>query len=129
MSSAHVYCRLQKYQSIESMSEELLEDCAQLVKANSIQGAQHAMPASGAFTTALFFATVRILDFKCSQGWPPAHIRTFCDGTIAHSCGHWVLFKVLAYFARHQCFETLKKGGALTRFADQFAKAEVVRSS
>ncbi|GAQ77632.1 hypothetical protein KFL_000010800 [Klebsormidium nitens] len=38
MSSAHVYCRLAKHQSIESMSEELLEDCAQLVKANSIQG-------------------------------------------------------------------------------------------
>jgi hypothetical protein len=38
MSSAHVYCRLNKNQTIESLSEELLEDCAQLVKANSIQG-------------------------------------------------------------------------------------------
>uniref|UniRef100_A0A7N1A9V9 NFACT RNA-binding domain-containing protein n=1 Tax=Kalanchoe fedtschenkoi TaxID=63787 RepID=A0A7N1A9V9_KALFE len=38
MSSAHVYVRLHKGQTIDSMSEGLLEDCAQLVKANSIQG-------------------------------------------------------------------------------------------
>ncbi|KAF5461594.1 hypothetical protein F2P56_017675 [Juglans regia] len=38
MSSAHVYVRLHKGQTIDDMSEGLLEDCAQLVKANSIQG-------------------------------------------------------------------------------------------
>lgn len=38
MSSAHVYVRLQKGQTIDDISEGLLEDCAQLVKANSIQG-------------------------------------------------------------------------------------------
>ncbi|KAB2080135.1 hypothetical protein E1A91_A05G051400v1 [Gossypium mustelinum] len=38
MSSAHVYLRLQKGQTIDDISEGLLEDCAQLVKANSIQG-------------------------------------------------------------------------------------------
>ncbi|KAL5729215.1 hypothetical protein ACHQM5_002193 [Ranunculus cassubicifolius] len=38
MSSAHVYVRLNKGQTIDDMSEGLLEDCAQLVKANSIQG-------------------------------------------------------------------------------------------
>jgi hypothetical protein len=38
MSSAHVYVRLNKGQSMDDMSEGLLEDCAQLVKANSIQG-------------------------------------------------------------------------------------------
>ncbi|KAL6556607.1 Coiled-coil domain-containing protein 25 [Orobanche gracilis] len=38
MSSAHVYLRLHKGQTIDDMSEGLLEDCAQLVKANSIQG-------------------------------------------------------------------------------------------
>ncbi|KAL8101667.1 hypothetical protein AgCh_033532 [Apium graveolens] len=38
MSSAHVYVRLRKGQGIDDMSEGLLEDCAQLVKANSIQG-------------------------------------------------------------------------------------------
>lgn len=38
MSSAHVYVRLHKGQTIDNMSEGLLEDCAQLVKANSIQG-------------------------------------------------------------------------------------------
>lgn len=38
MSSAHVYLRLNKGQSIDNISEGLLEDCAQLVKANSIQG-------------------------------------------------------------------------------------------
>ncbi|KAG7024542.1 Coiled-coil domain-containing protein 25 [Cucurbita argyrosperma subsp. argyrosperma] len=39
MSSAHVYVRLQKGQTIDDISEGLLEDCAQLVKANSIQEA------------------------------------------------------------------------------------------
>ncbi|CAJ2643310.1 coiled-coil domain-containing protein 25 [Trifolium pratense] len=38
MSSAHVYVRLHRGQTIDDMSEGLLEDCAQLVKANSIQG-------------------------------------------------------------------------------------------
>ncbi|PIA42685.1 hypothetical protein AQUCO_02000261v1 [Aquilegia coerulea] len=38
MSSAHVYVRLNKGQTIDDISEGLLEDCAQLVKANSIQG-------------------------------------------------------------------------------------------
>ncbi|KAE8721725.1 Coiled-coil domain-containing protein 25 [Hibiscus syriacus] len=38
MSSAHVYLRLQKGQTIDDIGEGLLEDCAQLVKANSIQG-------------------------------------------------------------------------------------------
>ncbi|XP_047315390.1 coiled-coil domain-containing protein 25-like [Impatiens glandulifera] len=38
MSSAHVYLRLNKGQTMDDISEGLLEDCAQLVKANSIQG-------------------------------------------------------------------------------------------
>eukprot|EP00271_Cylindrocystis_brebissonii_P021927 TRINITY_DN816_c1_g1_i1.p1 TRINITY_DN816_c1_g1~~TRINITY_DN816_c1_g1_i1.p1 ORF type:complete len:216 (-),score=52.77 TRINITY_DN816_c1_g1_i1:261-908(-) len=38
LSSAHVYLRLNRGQGIEDISEEVLEDCAQLVKANSIQG-------------------------------------------------------------------------------------------
>ena len=38
MSSAHVYLRLHKGQTIDDLSEGVLEDCAQLVKANSIQG-------------------------------------------------------------------------------------------
>ncbi|CAA2997897.1 Hypothetical predicted protein [Olea europaea subsp. europaea] len=38
MSSAHVYLRLPKGRTIEDIPEGVLEDCAQLVKANSIQG-------------------------------------------------------------------------------------------
>ncbi|WOK97211.1 Coiled-coil domain-containing protein [Canna indica] len=38
ISSAHVYLRLNKGQTFDDISEGLLEDCAQLVKANSIQG-------------------------------------------------------------------------------------------
>eukprot|EP01018_Ginkgo_biloba_P012030 Gb_13377 [translate_table: standard] len=38
LSSAHVYLRMHKGQTIDDISEGLLEDCAQLVKANSIQG-------------------------------------------------------------------------------------------
>ena len=38
LSSAHVYLRMRKGQTMEMVTPELLEDCAQLVKANSIQG-------------------------------------------------------------------------------------------
>ncbi|KAF0919951.1 hypothetical protein E2562_032363 [Oryza meyeriana var. granulata] len=38
VSSAHVYLRLKKGESIDSIGDGLLEDCAQLVKAHSIQG-------------------------------------------------------------------------------------------
>lgn len=37
VSSAHVYARLPSGQTIDDMPEALVEDCAQLVKANSIQ--------------------------------------------------------------------------------------------
>ena len=38
LSSAHVYLRLPASNSIEDIAADTLEDCAQLVKANSIQG-------------------------------------------------------------------------------------------
>lgn len=38
VSSAHVYLRLQKNQTLDDIPTSVLEDCAQLVKANSIQG-------------------------------------------------------------------------------------------
>ncbi|KAL5229005.1 hypothetical protein ABZP36_017270 [Zizania latifolia] len=38
VSSAHVYLRLKKGECIDSICDGLLEDCAQLVKAHSIQG-------------------------------------------------------------------------------------------
>ncbi|XP_066307174.1 uncharacterized protein [Miscanthus floridulus] len=38
VSSTHVYLRLKKGETIDTISEGLLEDCAQLVKAHSIQG-------------------------------------------------------------------------------------------
>ncbi|XP_071965005.1 coiled-coil domain-containing protein 25-like [Antedon mediterranea] len=38
LSSAHVYLRLPKHQTIDDIPAAVLEDCAQLVKANSIQG-------------------------------------------------------------------------------------------
>jgi hypothetical protein len=38
VSSAHVYLRLKKGETIDSVREGLLEDCAQLVKAHSVQG-------------------------------------------------------------------------------------------
>ncbi|KAJ0031982.1 hypothetical protein Pint_12796 [Pistacia integerrima] len=44
MSSAHVYLRLHKGQTIDDISEGVLEDCAQLVKANSIQALRHCNP-------------------------------------------------------------------------------------
>lgn len=38
LSSAHVYLRLQPGQDWENIDQSLLDDCAQLVKANSIEG-------------------------------------------------------------------------------------------
>lgn len=38
LSSAHVYLRLKPGDSWTSISQPLLEDCAQLTKANSIEG-------------------------------------------------------------------------------------------
>uniref|UniRef100_A0A914D3A1 Coiled-coil domain-containing protein 25 n=1 Tax=Acrobeloides nanus TaxID=290746 RepID=A0A914D3A1_9BILA len=38
LSSAHVYLRLQPGQTINNIPEELIEDCCQMVKANSIEG-------------------------------------------------------------------------------------------
>ncbi|OWA54538.1 Coiled-coil domain-containing protein 25 [Hypsibius exemplaris] len=38
LSSAHVYLRLQPNQTIDDLPEEVVTDCCQLVKANSIQG-------------------------------------------------------------------------------------------
>ena len=42
MSSAHVYLRLQKDQRLEDVPEEVVQECAQLVKANSIEGCKKA---------------------------------------------------------------------------------------
>ncbi len=38
MSSAHVYLRLRTDQKLEDVSSETIEECGQLVKANSIEG-------------------------------------------------------------------------------------------
>ena len=38
LSSAHVYLRLKEGQTIDDIPEDVLQDCLQLVKANSIQG-------------------------------------------------------------------------------------------
>uniref|UniRef100_A0A8B9Z5G0 Coiled-coil domain-containing protein 25 n=1 Tax=Buteo japonicus TaxID=224669 RepID=A0A8B9Z5G0_9AVES len=38
LSSAHVYLRLHKGQTVDDIPKEVLIDCAHLVKANSIQG-------------------------------------------------------------------------------------------
>jgi len=38
LSSAHVYLRLKKGQTLENVSEKIIEEAAQLVKANSIEG-------------------------------------------------------------------------------------------
>ena len=38
LSSAHVYLRLTKGQTLDDVPSQLIDDCAQLVKANSIQG-------------------------------------------------------------------------------------------
>lgn len=58
MSSAHVYVRLHKGQTIDDISEGLLEDCAQLVKANSIQGRIYAVSSSNYTVQLIMFMVV-----------------------------------------------------------------------
>ena len=41
LSSAHVYLRLNKEESFESIEQTLLDECCQLVKENSIDGKFH----------------------------------------------------------------------------------------
>ncbi|KAG8528075.1 uncharacterized protein KY384_006991 [Bacidia gigantensis] len=44
LSSAHIYLRLQAGQDWETISKDLIEDCAQLTKANSIEGTPCSFP-------------------------------------------------------------------------------------
>ena len=46
LSSAHVYLRLPEGESWEDISKPLLEDCAQLTKANSIEGEDECLEAT-----------------------------------------------------------------------------------
>eukprot|EP00850_Spirogloea_muscicola_P024947 SM001830S04168 [mRNA] locus=s1830:631:1783:+ [translate_table: standard] len=73
LSSAHVYLRLNKGQTIEAISDEMLEDCAQLVKANSIQG-----------TTNVACALLASPDATCSPRRPLAVLSCV---TAVRSCG------------------------------------------
>jgi hypothetical protein len=47
MSSAHVYLRLPEGAGIDDIPADTLEDCAQLVKQNSIQGEHSSSSSSG----------------------------------------------------------------------------------
>ena len=42
MSSAHVYLRLRKIERLEDVPPSVIEQCSQLVKANSIEGCKRA---------------------------------------------------------------------------------------
>jgi hypothetical protein len=65
MSSAHVYLRLNKGQTMDGISEGLLEDCAQLVKANSIQGGMNCiMKYDYIWNTSLYY-TVACKNAEC----------------------------------------------------------------
>jgi hypothetical protein len=44
LSSAHVYARLKAGMSLDDLSDDLITDCASLVKANSIQGCKVSDP-------------------------------------------------------------------------------------
>ena len=41
LSSAHIYLRMREDENWTSIPEDLLVDCAQLTKANSIEGSHH----------------------------------------------------------------------------------------
>ena len=50
LSSAHVYLRMKEEDSWDAIPQALLEDCSQLTKANSIEGASIFDPLRGAYT-------------------------------------------------------------------------------
>lgn len=58
LSSAHVYVRLNAGMTMDTMTKELIDDCCQLVKANSIEGtpsiACHGCPLSYAYFLFLY---------------------------------------------------------------------------
>ena len=48
LSSAHVYLRLRESESWEKIPQAILDDCAQLTKANSIEGQQQLLTSNAA---------------------------------------------------------------------------------
>ena len=67
MSSAHVYLRLHKGQGFDDISEGVLEDCAQLVKANSIQGTKYLKPFSTCRELDIYITISRGVSVCCSH--------------------------------------------------------------
>lgn len=62
LSSAHVYLRLRKNQRLEDVSESTIMECAQLVKANSIEGSKlHEVYVSKYWICQLFFVKLWIV--------------------------------------------------------------------
>jgi hypothetical protein len=87
VSSAHVYLRLKKGETIHTISEALLEDCAQLVKAHSIQGA-----CSISSDLSLSLSLSMGEEPKTEHG-VPCPTRLF-SSHIAACCGGWNLFSL-----------------------------------
>ncbi|CAB4008775.1 Hypothetical predicted protein, partial [Paramuricea clavata] len=70
VSSAHVYLRLPKGQTIEDIPSAVLDDCAQLVKANSIQG-QLKIHLNYVFFTCMRFASLgKIWNLNIKYNFP-----------------------------------------------------------
>lgn len=61
LSSAHVYLRLEKGKTMDDIPADVLEDCAQLVKNNSIQGTYYSPPFLCSSITWLSHATHRCI--------------------------------------------------------------------
>ncbi len=58
MSSAHVYLRLKKNQRLEDVSDDTIMECAQLVKANSIEGCKMSEVYVSKYTTFHFMCSL-----------------------------------------------------------------------
>ena len=68
LSSAHVYLRLKKDQRLEDVSDKTVMECAQLVKANSIEGCKlkevHVVYTRWFVVLHMFRAFVQIINIK-----------------------------------------------------------------
>lgn len=68
LSSAHVYVRLREGETWDAIEKGLLEDCAQLTKANSIEGGYLLIFFLTAFLfLSFFFQHTSTLEFFCSM--------------------------------------------------------------
>lgn len=92
LSSAHVYLRLPKGCTMDDIEPDTLEDCAQLVKDNSIKGPSHAHTSHAGLLFMLLFSSyliylIRLIRCSCPRTHVHVHVHVFMF-MFMYSCMH-----------------------------------------